>query len=50
MLLAAFSQTEAGRPAGANGIEALDGLVAVAQRVGEGVEPGAEPVGGVGDD
>ena len=50
MLLAAFPQTEAGGPAGADGIEALDGLVAVAQRVGEGVEPGAEPVGGVGDE
>ena len=50
MLLAAFPQTEAGGPAGADGIEALDGLVAVAQRVGKGVEPGAEPVGGVGDE
>ena len=44
MLLAAFPQTEAGGPAGADGIEALDGLVAIAQRVGEGIEPGAEPV------
>ena len=39
MLLAAFPQTEAGGPAGADGIETLDGLVAVAQRVGKGVEP-----------
>ena len=48
MLLAAFPQTEAGGPAGADGIEALDGLVAFAQRIGKGVPPGGQPPHGIG--
>ena len=39
MLLAAVAQPQPRRPAGTDGIQALDGLVAVAQRVGKGVEP-----------
>ena len=48
MLLAAAAEAEAGGPARADGVETLDGLVAVPQRVGEGVEPRPQPVGGVG--
>ena len=48
MLLAAVAQAQPGSPAGADGIQALDGLVAVAQRVSKRVQPGVEPVGGVG--
>ena len=49
MLLAAIAQPQPSSPAGADGIQALDGLVAVPQRVGKGVLPGAQTVGGVGD-
>ena len=48
MLLAAVAQPQPRRPAGADGIQALDGLMSVPQRVGKGVEPRVEPVGGVG--
>ena len=48
MLLAAVAQPQPGGPAGADGVQALDGLVAVAQRVGKGVLPRAEAVRRIG--
>ena len=33
------AEAKAGGPARADGVEALDGLVAVAQRVGKGIQP-----------
>ena len=39
MLLAAVAQSQSCRPARADGVQALDGLVSVPQRVGKGVEP-----------
>ena len=44
MLLAAVAQPQPGCPARPDGIQALDGLVPVAQRVCKGVLPGAEAV------
>ena len=39
VLLAAAAKAKARRAPGADGIQALDGLVAVAQRVGKGIQP-----------
>ena len=39
VLLAAAAKAKARRAPGADGIQALDGLVAVAQRIGKGVQP-----------
>ena len=48
MLLAAVPETQPGGSAGADGIQALDGLVAVAQRICKRVEPRVEAVGRIG--
>ena len=48
VLLAAVAKAQPCRAAAANGVQALNGLVTVAQRVGEWVQPGAEAAGRVG--
>ena len=48
MLLAAVPQPQPGGSAGADGVQALDGLVAIPQRVSKRVLPGAQAVGSVG--